>query len=251
MLILSKEHNFSNSDLTSIKDEGAVLLIDKQKDWTSFDIIAKLRSITRIKKIGHAGTLDPLATGLLIVCLSKATKQVNEYQAQSKIYQAEIKFGATTRTDDSEYGEENIISNFSFSNEELLNTCSKFIGNIQQIPPMFSAKKVNGKKLYELARKNKVIELQPSSVTIHSINLQELSLPFAKMEVNCSKGTYIRSLARDIGKELGVGAYLYNLRRTKIGEFSVESAFTITEIADIFDNLKKQAETNTLTKEIS
>ncbi len=220
--------------LNNVENEGAVLLINKEKDWTSFDVIAKLRSLTKVKKIGHAGTLDPLATGLLIVCLGrKATKRINEFQELKKKYSAVIKFGATTKSDDAEFDEEN-LQNIDFLNNTIIeNTLNKFIGEIDQKPPMFSAKKINGQALYKLARKNIKVEISTSKVNIYDINIKKIDLPFINIDVECSKGTYIRALARDIGNDLSCGAYLHDLKRTCIGDYSLDNAFSIKEIENI------------------
>jgi len=224
--------------LDAAKTIGATILIDKDLKWTSFDVVAKIRTLTNIKKIGHAGTLDPLATGLLVICLGKATKTIEKYQNLVKEYIAEFKFGATTKTDDSEAEEENIQDISNITPELILEKSKKFIGEILQLPPRYSAKKINGKKMYELARKNKPIEIKPSRVHIFSIEFVNFSLPYAKLKIVCSKGTYIRSLARDLGNEIGCGAYLASLRRTKIGEFSANDALKIDEFANLFNSGK-------------
>jgi tRNA pseudouridine55 synthase len=212
------------------RETGAVALIDKERGWTSFDVVAKLRGITRIKKIGHAGTLDPLATGLLIVCLGKMTKSIESFQAQRKAYRAVIKLGATTATDDAEAAEENITSVAHLTNHDIAASVQAFVGEIQQVPPMFSALKQNGVPLYKMARKGRTVERPARTVSIYNISVCSLELPFVTLDVECSKGTYIRSLARDIGERLGTGAYLYGLRRTAIGEYLVEHAVTLADI---------------------
>jgi tRNA pseudouridine55 synthase len=218
--------------------DGATILIDKESGWTSFDVVAKIRNLLKIKKIGHAGTLDPLATGLLILCLGKATKTIEQFQNQPKEYIAEVKFGATTRTDDAEAPEEN-LQDTSFLTEQLIAEKSKlFLGEILQLPPIYSAKKVQGKKLYELARKNKSVDISPSKVNVYSIEILNFSNPFVKLKISCSKGTYIRSLARDLGREIGCGAYLSSLRRTKIGDFDVEKALKICDVVNLVNSGK-------------
>lgn len=232
MVIYDKNKPFLFPNILEvINNEGAALLIDKDKHWTSFDVVAKLRSLTKIKKIGHAGTLDPLANGLLIVCLGrKATKRIYEFQDLTKKYYAVIKLGATTISYDSEFEEENKKS-IDFLNKELIeNAIKKFIGEIEQIPPIFSAKKVNGKALYKSARKNEKVEVPASKINIYDIDIKKIDLPFIHIDIKCSKGTYIRSLANDIGNELTCGAYLSYLRRTGIGNYSVDNAFSIDEI---------------------
>lgn len=222
---------FDEWKLTSTTD-GGVALIDKSTDWTSFDVVAKLRGLTRIKKVGHAGTLDPLATGLIILCFGKFTKKISEFQDAPKQYEAVIKLGATTKTDDSEAPEENISSTQALTNEQITNVCHQFIGVIDQIPPMYSAIKKDGQPLYKLARKGIELDLPPRKVTIYSIVITKIELPFIHLTIDCAKGTYIRSLARDIGALLCCGGYLAALRRTAIGDFRVENAVTVQEIME-------------------
>ncbi len=219
----------------SIK-EGTILLIDKPYKWTSFDVVGKLRSLIKkftgekSAKIGHAGTLDPLATGLLVICTGKATKMVMNLTADSKEYIAKIKVGETTPSFDLET---NVDATYPFEHvtREMVETVLKsFTGKQMQEPPAFSAKYVNGKRAYEYARKGIVPKLEPVPIEILSIDLIEFSLPFIMLKIVCSKGTYIRALARDIGKALNSGAHLVELRRTRSGEFSVEQALTIDEI---------------------
>ena len=204
--------------------EGKVILINKPLHWTSFDVVRKLRSLIQIKKIGHAGTLDPLATGLLIVCTGKFTKKINGYMAQEKEYTGSITLGAVTPTYDLE-SEPEQQKDFSFVTDEMLQTATaKFIGDIQQLPPMFSAIKKDGIALYELARRGEEVELKPRSINIKSFEIVEIILPVVHFKVICSTGTYIRSLANDYGAELGCGGYLSSLCRTRIGEFKLEQA---------------------------
>lgn len=233
MFLLSKSNTDSFQQwLQAAPVQGSALLVDKSTDWTSFDVVAKLRNLFRIKKIGHAGTLDPLATGLLIVCLGKATKSINEFQDLHKTYTGTIKLGATTVTDDSEAEEQDLKPFHDITIEQIQSATQQFVGNIQQIPPKYSAKKINGQRSYFLARKHKDFELQPSSVEVYRFDINEINLPFLRFSVQCSKGTYIRSLARDVGAVLGCGAYLSSLRRTAIGEFNVDNALTIEEISE-------------------
>lgn len=218
------------------QNEGAAALIDKERNWTSFDVVAKLRKLTKIKKVGHAGTLDPLATGLLLVFFGKSTKSIQEYQVREKKYTSVIKFGAVTKTYDAE-AEEEFIKSTDYLTEELINeNLQYFRGTILQKPPMYSAKKIKGRKLYDLARKNQIVELSPVEINIYYLNLLEFANPFAKIDIECSKGTYIRSLANDLGEKLGYGAYLYDLRRMGIGEFFVENALKIDEIIEVSKN---------------
>lgn len=232
MLLTNENINEVKQWLSIAKDEGATILIDKEKGWTSFDVVAKLRRLLDIKKIGHAGTLDPLATGLLIVCCGRATKQIEQFQDLEKEYIAEIKFGATTKTDDAEADEENIKDITYLTPELIVKKAQKFIGEISQIPPLYSAKKIDGKRLYDIARKNKNVELKPNIVKIFSLDFLNFSLPIVKLKVVCSKGTYIRALARDLGAELGCGGYLWSLRRTRIGQYKVENALKIHELVN-------------------
>jgi tRNA pseudouridine55 synthase len=204
--------------------DGKVLLIDKPLHWTSFDIIRKLRSILQIKKIGHAGTLDPLATGLLIVCTGKFTKKINEYMAAEKEYTGSITLGAVTPTYDLESLPEQ-QKDYTFITEALLHENTKqFTGAIQQLPPIYSAIKKDGVALYELARRGVDVELKARDITINSFDITAIDLPVVHFKVVCSTGTYIRSLANDYGAALGCGAYLSSLRRTRIGEFEVADA---------------------------
>lgn len=210
--------------------QGKVFLIDKPLDWTSFDVVNKIRWNIRksynLKKIkvGHAGTLDPKATGLLIICTGKFTKKIDEIQAKSKVYTGTFKLGVTTPTYDTE-SEENAQFPTIHITEELIQEITKqFIGDIEQLPPAHSAVKVDGKRLYELARAGKEVELKPRRISIYDFKITKIKMPFVEFEVHCGKGTYIRSLAHDFGKALNSGAYLTELRRTKIGDFSVENA---------------------------
>ncbi len=218
--------------LETSRTAGGVLLIDKEKDWTSFDVVAKLRGITKIKKIGHAGTLDPLATGLLIVCCGAMTKQISTFQEQTKAYQTVVKLGATTKTDDAEAEEEHLQSTEHLTELSVAAAVQKFVGEISQIPPMYSALKKNGVPLYKLARKGVEIEREARLVRVYSIEMVSVALPLCTLDIECSKGTYIRALARDIGAELGVGGYMADLRRTAIGDFSVNDAVTIPQILE-------------------
>jgi tRNA pseudouridine55 synthase len=210
--------------------QDRVLLIDKPLQWTSFDVVNKLRKKLKIKKIGHAGTLDPLATGLLILCTGKMTKRIDDFQAQEKEYTGNFVIGQTTPSHDLET-EVTEAKDISFITPEVLHEATKkFIGVIQQIPPIHSAIKVDGKRAYELARKGKEPELKPREVTVSTFELTSINLPTISFRIVCTKGTYIRSLARDFGEELKVGAYLSKLCRTRIGEFHLKDALTIDDI---------------------
>jgi tRNA pseudouridine55 synthase len=232
--MLSKKtiNNYSEW-LGDIQLNGSSALIDKPKDWTSFDVVAKLRKLIHIKKIGHTGTLDPFATGLLIICFGKATKQINNYQDLNKTYQCSLKLGGITNTFDTESEEIQQKSIDFLSETDIINTVYSFIGTFEQIPPQFSAKKIHGKPAYKFARKNIFTELKPVSVSITRIDIEKIELPFVSFTLECSKGTYIRALARDIGEKLGCGAYLTSLRRTAIGDYKLTEALTIQEMTDL------------------
>lgn len=210
-----------------IYEEGQVILIDKPLHWTSFDVVRKIRSTLKIKKVGHAGTLDPLATGLLIVCTGKYTKKINEYMAQVKEYTGTFNLGATTPTYDKESSVENFADFQHITEHQIKNTANHFIGEIQQFPPIYSAIKKDGVALYELARRGEDVELKARTITINEFEITETTLPIVSFRVLCGTGTYIRSLAHDMGQALGCGAYLSELRRTKIGELNVKDAKTM------------------------
>ena len=225
---------------------GQILLVDKPLDWTSFQAVNKLKyklkrefNLPKKFKIGHAGTLDPRATGLLIVCTGKFTKKIPEIQDAPKEYWAEIKIGVQTESYDTEKPEI-LPKDFSHITEDyILETLEKFVGEIEQKPPVFSAIKIDGDRAYDLARKGIDVEMKSRKTTIHYLNNVEINLPFISFTVGCSKGTYIRSLAHDIGQCLEVGAYLTQLRRTKIGEYTVENAQSnILENEFIFENIE-------------
>jgi len=209
--------------------EGQVLLINKPLEWTSFDVVRKIRNRIKIKKVGHAGTLDPLATGLLIICTGKFTKKINEYMAQEKEYTGEFTIGATTATYDLESEPQNFRSIDNLSEQKIKDATKEFIGEIQQIPPAHSAIKVDGKRVYELARKGKEVKLEPRKILIQEFEITKIELPIISFRVVCSTGTFIRSLANDFGDALGCGAYLSSLCRTRIGEFSNEDAMTMEQ----------------------
>lgn len=208
-------------------EQGQMLLINKPLQWTSFDVVQKLRYIIKIKKIGHAGTLDPLATGLLIVCTGKFTKKINEYMAQEKEYTGTFTLGAVTPTYDLESEPENFKPFAHITEEEIKSATIKFIGKIQQVPPAHSAIKVGGKRVYELARQGKEVILEPRKITIKEFEIIKIELPVIHFRVVCTTGTYIRSLAKDYGEALDCGAYLSSLCRTRIGAFCVADAYTI------------------------
>jgi len=209
--------------------EGGVILVDKPYEWTSFDVIHKLRKQLKVK-IGHAGTLDPLATGLLICCTGKFTKKISEYQKLPKEYTGIFHLGAVTPTYDLESEPENIAPYEALTEEDIKNTTKQFTGEIQQMPPIHSAIKKDGKRAYEYARAGKEIILEARPVQITEFEITNINLPEVHFRVVCSTGTYIRSLAHDFGQALGCGAYLQELRRTKIGEFNAANAATPAEL---------------------
>jgi tRNA pseudouridine55 synthase len=210
--------------------EGHVILVDKPLEWTSFDVVKKLKYALNIKKVGHAGTLDPLATGLLILCTGKKTKEIESYQKQDKEYEGTLVIGQTTPSFDLETEPSEPVDISSISEKDILNAAQEFVGTIDQTPPIFSAVKVAGKRAYSHARKGNTVEMKSRKVRITTFEIININLPEIRFAVNCSKGTYIRSLANDFGKALGVGAYLKQLRRTKIGTFSVDNALTIDSL---------------------
>ena len=212
---------------------GEVLLFDKNLDWTSFDLVNKVRNTLcrrmgiKKMKVGHAGTLDPLATGLLILCTGKSTKRIESFQAKEKEYTTTLKLGATTPSFDMETEEDSNEDTSHVTIELIEEAIKKFQGEIEQVPPIFSAVKVKGKRAFDYARNGEELKLQPRKIVIKKIEIESFSLPYLKIRVECSKGTYIRSLGRDIGDELKCGAYLTELRRTRIGEYKVEDAFNV------------------------
>lgn len=213
--------------------DGKVLLIDKPLHWTSFDIVRKMRNLIQIKKIGHAGTLDPLATGLLIVCTGKFTKKINEYMAKEKEYTGHITLGAVTPTYDLESKPEQ-MKEYSFLTPELIHAATvPFTGTIDQFPPIYSAIKKEGVALYELARRGVEVQLEARKINIYHFEITNISLPVLSFKVVCSTGTYIRSLANDFGAALGCGGYLSSLRRTRIGEFEVSEALSMEQFEGI------------------
>ncbi len=218
--------------------DGQLLLIDKPKGWTSFDVVNKLRfalrSYTGNKKIkvGHAGTLDPLATGLLLVCTGKATKQINQLQGLPKSYVTTIKLGAETPSYDAETEETETYDIDGLIQPAVVAAMQSFVGEIEQVPPMYSAVKQDGKKLYELARKGKKVEVKPRKVTITKFEIIETRWPEIVTEIDCSKGTYIRSLAHDLGKALSAGAYLTDLQRTRIGNYKLADAWELEKLVE-------------------
>ncbi len=217
--------------------EGKMLLINKPLRWTSFDAVRKIRNLIKIKKVGHAGTLDPLATGLLIVCTGKFTKKINEYMAQEKEYTGTITLGATTPTYDLESQPQNFKSFDHITTDQILQTAKTFTGAILQTPPIHSAIKKEGKRVYELARKGMDVKLEARPVTISQFEIVKMELPVVAFKVVCSTGTYIRSLANDFGEALGCGGYLSSLCRTRIGNFLLKDAMTIEEFENVVKSM--------------
>ena len=214
---------------------GEMILIDKELNWTSFDVVSKLRNSIKKKlnikkiKVGHAGTLDPLATGLLIICTGKMTKRIDEFSGLDKTYIGKMTIGSTTPSYDLEtkpnvyYPTEHINKNL------IIETAKKFVGKIDQKPPVFSAVKKDGVRLYKLARKGVKVEVEKREIIIHDFLISSINFPEVEFSLTCSKGTYIRSLAHDFGKELGSGAHLSELRRTSIGDYSVDNSLKLME----------------------
>ena len=218
-------------------NNGQTLLVDKDLDWTSFDVVKKIKNIIKCKKVGHAGTLDPLATGLLIICTGKNTKKINDIQNQDKVYTGEFILGKSTPSHDleTEFNSQKDIKNIT--TDRIEEVSKRFVGEQLQRPPKFSAVKVNGKRAYEYARDNEEVKIKEKIINIYEFKIIEYNLPNISFKISCTKGTYIRSIARDFGEELGCGAVLSKLRRTEIGNYNVEDAFKVNDLAD---KLKKE-----------
>lgn len=218
---------------------GEILAIDKPKGWTSFDAVKRLRGGLQRRlgvkkfKVGHAGTLDPLATGVLIVCTGKGTKRIDELQASDKEYVATLRLGATTPSFDLETDIDSEQPFEHISEEEIESALQQFRGDIMQVPPVYSAVKIDGKRAYKYARKGREVELKAKPLVISELEIIDYSKPYLILRVACSKGTYIRSLARDIGEALGCGAHLTDLRRTRIGSYKIEECMSIDEALDL------------------
>ena len=223
--------------------QGEVLLINKPLHWTSFQLVNKLRWLIKRKlgikkiKVGHAGTLDPLASGLMIICTGKKTKEISQHQAAEKEYIAKLKLGATTPSYDGETEETYFYPTKHISKELVIGVCDQFIGEIEQLPPIFSAIKVKGKKLYESARKGNKVEIKPRIIRVNELEIINMDLPYIKLRVSCSKGTYIRSLAHDLGKAMKTGAWLCELQRTKIGSETIKNAIDINDFQQMIKSL--------------
>lgn len=229
-MVTKQTKDLQNLDYLS----GQVILIDKPVNWTSFDVVAKLRRLINVKKVGHAGTLDPLATGLLIVCTGKKTKEIANYQEQRKKYIGIITLGKSSPSMDlaTNITEKSVPENLT--EEKIFEVRNKFLGKIEQVPPMFSAVKHKGKALYKLARKGKEVEREPRQVEIYCFDITKIELPDIHFEIACSKGTYIRVIANDFGNELGCGGILSLLRRTGIGDYKVDDANSMNEFSSMF-----------------
>lgn len=222
-MITKHTNDFSTLDF----EEGEVILIDKPIYWPSFKVVYKIRKAIGVKRVGHAGTLDPLATGLLIICTGKKTKEIYKYQESNKTYTGTFILGKTSPSMDTEteITEKPILKELDEKN--ILSLTSKFLGEIEQVPPMYSAVQIDGKKLYKLARKGKTIERKARKVFIENFKITDINLPEVQFEITCSKGTYIRVIAHDFGEMLGCGAILGSLRRTQIGDYKVMDAAKI------------------------
>ena len=231
-----------NNPFTSITDftEGQLLLVNKPYNWTSFDVVGKIRNAFKpLKlKVGHAGTLDPLASGLLIICTGKMTKQIDTFQAQEKEYTGTMVMGETTPSYDMETEADQKFDISHITEDAIRATCAQFIGDIQQYPPAHSAIKIDGERLYEKARRGEDVELRLRNVTITEFEITAVALPEINFSVVCSKGTYIRSLVNDFGKALNNGAYLSKLRRTRSGDYKVDDAWEVMELVTIIRDLK-------------
>lgn len=216
-------------------ENGSIILVNKPYTWTSFQVVNKLKYHIKHKygvkkfKIGHAGTLDPLATGLLIICIGKFTKRIEEFQAKEKEYTGVFRLGATTPCFDLEKPIDNEYPYIHITDDDILRVANSFIGEIDQTPPLFSAVKVEGKRAYELARENQEVELKSKKIIISEFEVKNINLPDVEFRIVCSKGTYIRSIARDFGLVLNSGAHLIELERTRIGEFKLEDALNVNE----------------------
>ncbi len=231
-----------NNPYTKIEEfaEGQLLLVNKPYNWTSFDVVGKIRnSFKPLKlKVGHAGTLDPLATGLLIICTGKMTKQIDTFQAQEKEYTGTMILGETTPSYDMETEADQKFDISSITEEQIKAACQQFTGDIQQYPPAHSAIKIDGERLYEKARRGEEVELRLRNVTITEFEITGITLPEINFRVVCSKGTYIRSLVNDFGKALNNGAYLSKLRRTRSGHYKVDDAWEVMELVNTIRDLK-------------
>lgn len=224
-MVTKQTSDFSNLDFKS----GEVLLINKPSGCTSFKVVNRVRKAINVRRVGHAGTLDPTATGLLILCTGKKTKEIYKYQGLNKTYKGTITLGLTSPSMDAERETKIHPLPENLDEKQIKNVRDQFIGEISQIPPMYSALKVNGKKLYKLARKGKTVKREPRKVTVYSFDILKIDLPDIHFEISCSKGTYIRVIANDFGEKLQCGGILSSLYRTKIGDYSVNDAIEVDE----------------------
>lgn len=226
------------------QEEGGFILIDKYEGITSNEVLGIIKSHTHIKKIGHSGTLDPLATGLMIIACNKYTKLISNLIIESKAYTGTIKLGATTKSFDRETPEESTCDISSITEEQILKSADKFHGKIQQIPPLHSAKRIGGKRAYQYARNNSDIELEPQSVEIYDFTITKIELPYIQFYIKVSKGFYLRSFARDFGNQFNIPSYLYSLRRVSIGDYQLNNALTIKDFTTNFQNFKENQYTS-------
>lgn len=224
-MVTKQTDDFTSLDFVA----GETLLIDKPPNWTSFKVVHTIRKAIKVKRVGHAGTLDPLATGLLIILTGRNTKEMKKYEELTKTYTGTFTLGKSSASMDTETEMFTRKLPDNLSDEIIFKTRDSFLGSIQQIPPMYSALKVEGKKLYNLARKGKVVERKPRQVNIYRFEIEQIDVPEIKFDITCSKGTYIRVIANDFGEKLGCGAVLKNLRRTRIGDYIVEDALSVEE----------------------
>jgi tRNA pseudouridine55 synthase len=231
-----------NNPYTRIEEfaEGQLLLVNKPYNWTSFDVVGKIRNAFKpLKlKVGHAGTLDPLATGLLIICTGKMTKLIDTFQAQEKEYTGTMILGETTPSYDMETDADQKFDTGHITEKQIKDACKQFIGDIQQYPPAHSAVKIDGERLYEKARRGEDVELRLRNVTITKFEITGIAMPEVNFRVVCSKGTYIRSLVNDFGKALNNGAYLSKLRRTRSGDYKIDDAWEVMELVTLIRELK-------------
>lgn len=222
---------------SEVPDEGELILIDKPLTWTSFDVVKKLKWGCKFKKIGHAGTLDPLATGLLILCTGRMTKQIDSYQAQEKEYEGTLVLGKTTPSVDLETDFDQEYPTEHITKEDMANAIRQLTGTLQQLPPIYSAVRVDGERLYKKARRGETVEIKAREVTVSLFEIDSKNFPEIQFRIICTKGTYVRSLVRDFGQLLNSGAYLSSLRRTSIGNYRVDDAHQLEDFIQ-----KKRAE---------
>lgn len=240
--LMLKSFDYNN---TPDFESGQILVIDKPFRWTSFDAVNKIRFLLRNYthnrkiKVGHAGTLDPLATGVLIICTGKATKLIDEIQSGEKTYEAGFKIGATTPSFDLETEINERFDTNKITEEQIVNVAQSFLGTSFQTPPIYSAIQINGKRAYEFARKGKNLNLDEREITISEIKINKIDMPDVMLTITCSKGTYIRTLANDFGKRLDNGAFLYYLRRIRSGNYSIKDAVEITDFENYINNLER------------